>query len=320
MLANVIPLISKADLLSADEVSTLKAVHTPTITLPRLPLPELFRDEDRLETLAPYTVSSATGSDWETIDASLLMSPEYVQPLIPSELRFLVDQIFDLDVMKFLRHTASKKLISWYLKQSDRGLSRGSCADLSQRSPIISPIQSSTTGSGMIVPSGSPLALTASNSYALARVTDYTQREERLAQVRLSRWAIDLQTSLHRERERYEQIAKKERAMWLLERMGEEVRDGQVLPQDKSQYITRNGRPYLLPNSMAIPTHDPLGLLRWHDAVRTRGWIALQIIGGFSVIGGLACWLAKTCGFNNTLHEWMNDWYYGMNGLRMGDA
>jgi hypothetical protein len=61
----------------------------------------------------PYAVSSAPGSDNDTMDASLLMSPDYVQPLMPSELSNLVDQVFDPESIAWLRHAAAKKFLTW---------------------------------------------------------------------------------------------------------------------------------------------------------------------------------------------------------------
>ena len=267
---------------------------------------------------APFTVSAATGPDNETMDASLLMSPEYVQPLMPSELNILIDQMFDADVMAFLRHTAAKKLISWHLNHP-RMITEPSPSTSSapNQSALASPsvLPSSLSNSGVLIPPSSEISLTTSNSYALARVADHTQREERLAQVRLSKWATDLQFSLQRERERYEKLARQERAVWLLERMGEEVRDGQVIRMDGSQMLVKREAVATWPPQRAYNTHDPLGLLRWQDAMRTRGWIALQVVGGFGVVGGLAFWLAKSLGFTQSLHEWAQEWsgnWFGM--------
>lgn len=61
----------------------------------------------------PYAVSSTLGSDADTMDASLLMSPDYVQPLLPSELAVLVERVFDPDSIAWLRHSAAKKFLSW---------------------------------------------------------------------------------------------------------------------------------------------------------------------------------------------------------------
>lgn len=61
----------------------------------------------------PYAVSSIQGSDADIMDASLLMSPDYVQPLMPSELSNLIDQVFDPESVAWLRHAGAKKFLAW---------------------------------------------------------------------------------------------------------------------------------------------------------------------------------------------------------------
>jgi hypothetical protein len=61
----------------------------------------------------PYAISSACGSDNDTMDASLLMSPDYVQPLMSSELSNLIEQVFDPESIAWLRHAAAKKFLAW---------------------------------------------------------------------------------------------------------------------------------------------------------------------------------------------------------------
>lgn len=61
----------------------------------------------------PYAVSSIQGSDANIMDASLLMSPDYVQPLMPSELSNLIDQVFDPESIAWLRHAGAKKFLAW---------------------------------------------------------------------------------------------------------------------------------------------------------------------------------------------------------------
>jgi hypothetical protein len=312
-MGNVVPLISKADIRTPEETAELKSNSDATAVsaLPKLPMFEAADSSDiKASATSPYTVSSATGPDMETMDASLLMSPEYVQPLLPSELALLVHQIFETDVVAYLRHSAAKKLIAWHALHAPLSRIQTPAASHHAQSTLGSPNPSSLSNSGVLVPPGSDLSLTTSNSYALARMADHTQREERLAQVRLSRWASDLQISLQRERERYERLARGERATWLVEKMGEEVRNGRVMAADNSGALVKvdasEAGVYYRPVSYA--THDPLGLLRWKETMKTRGWVAVQVVSSFGVIGGLALWLAKTWGFTSSLHEWAEGW------------
>ena len=310
-LGNVVPLISKADTRTPQQIAELKSNPDATAfsALPKLPMFEATEASyDKASATSPYTVSSATGSDMETMDASLLMSPEYVQPLIPSDLALLVQQIFETDVVAYLRHSAAKKLIAWHAMHPQPSHFQTPSASHHAQSTPGSPNDSSLFNSGALLPLGSDLSLTTSNSYALARLADHTQREERLAQVRLSKWASDLQISLQRERERYERLARGERAVWLLEKMGEQVRDGRVVPLDNSGALIKGSDDGVFYRSTSYATHDPLGILRWNEAMKARGWVAVQIVSSFGVIGGLALWLAKTWGFTSPLHEWAEGW------------
>lgn len=143
-LTNLIPIVAKSDTLSADELVAIKtsilarlqtssikpfffgnAVDDALLAVQELSLeqspPAPADNKSALEPKEvpfpkpthPYVVSSTLGSDTETMDASLLMSPDYVQPLLPSELAALVTQVFDPESISWLRHSAAKKFIAW---------------------------------------------------------------------------------------------------------------------------------------------------------------------------------------------------------------
>jgi hypothetical protein len=308
-IANVVPILSKTDLLSPEDIQNLKrqCQQLPS-ALPKLPVfPSAERstlDASRLSLKSatyPYTTTSLPGPDTETMDASLLMSPEYIQPLHQSELSFLISELFDPTVLSFLRHTAAKKLITWQAMHP-----RLSTRSSSPTSPGLrhadSPGFTSLTNSGILLPGTSPSlsSLDPSTSYALARVADHTQREERLAQIRLSKWAEELQMSLARERERYEKVARGERAVWLVERMGEEVALGNV---DAKALVRRDEwRGSVMPNR-----HDPLDLLHFQETMRTRGWAVFQLVGSVGVVGGLVFWFVRNVNLT-AWTEWMERW------------
>lgn len=137
-LTNIIPVIAKCDTLSASETVALKtSVLARLQTSPVRPFLFGIALDDALlaaQGLAvvhpastsiepeqypfstptfPHVVSSTSGPDNETMDASLLMSPDYVQPLLPSELTALVSQVFDPESITWLRHSAAKKMLTW---------------------------------------------------------------------------------------------------------------------------------------------------------------------------------------------------------------
>jgi hypothetical protein len=242
----------------------------------------------------PYAISTTPSKDHDTMDASLLMSPDYVQPLIPSELHILVSQIFDQDSVSWLRHSAAKKFLTW----------RASSTPVSKPQSLYQPLTSSFSGSqNLTAPVG------ATTSYALARITDHTQREERIAQVRLANWAADLQRSLQNERARFEALARSERAVWLTERLGECVSNGTIVPisharmnepayDTTSDALVKQGTysRRRAPRDIrgGVDRHDPLGLLMLNEELKRKGWVVFKVVSSFGILGGLAYWITRT--------------------------
>src|SRR5204863_3502730 len=124
----------------------------------------------------------------------------YIQPLIPTELGILVDQVFNHDSISWLRHAAAKKCLQW--RQSTYRSAVTHAIPSAPRGNVNIPFSTGMSPHIVTPPIG------ATNTYALARITDHTQREERLAQIRLSNWASDLQRSLQNERARFEALAR----------------------------------------------------------------------------------------------------------------
>lgn len=149
----------------------------------------------------------------------------------------------------------------------------------------------------------------ATTSYALARITDHTQREERIAQVRLANWAADLQRSLQKERARFDSLARSERALWLTERLGECVQDGTIVPLSQARqpfftgdsgilvkqgtYSRKKRYGELGGNREGVNPHDPLGLLQLNEDMKRRAWFALQLVGGVGIFGSLAYFFTR---------------------------
>jgi hypothetical protein len=241
----------------------------------------------------PYAISTTPSKDHENMDASLLMSSDYVQPLIGSELNLLVSQIFERDTISWLRHSAAKKFLAW----------RNSSTPLSKPQCLYKPLTPPTTNSSQMLTA--PVGAT--TSYALARITDHTQREERLAQVRLANWAADLQRSLQNERARFDALARSERAVWLTERLGECVLDGTIVPisevrKNSPQYHTESGalvrkgtysRRRDIDMRGAVDPSDPCGLLMRARMLERYGWLALKVMSTACFFGGLGFWAIR---------------------------
>jgi len=301
-MTNVIPLIAQSDALSAEQLSSLKTTILSELQAANI-RPFLFglSPEDALRSdypCAPYAISTITGKDHDTMDASLLMSPDYVQPLVISELAALVERVFERDAISWLRNSAAKKFIQWR-NSSAPSRPQDLYRPLSTSQSMISSASQMLTGPAR-----------ATTSYALARITDHTIREERLAQVRLSNWAADLQRSLQNERARFDALARGERAVWLTERLGECVQDGTIIPISEARQqqfsptsgalvnIKQNSRKGAYSRrstssaKMALNPQDPLGILQLNADLKQRGLTALKVISGFSIIGGIAYWVS----------------------------
>lgn len=314
-LTNIIPLIAKSDRLAREKTLSLKTSVLQKVRGEDLQIflfgrsiEELLRTEGPAP---PFAVSSATAIDAENMDASLLMSADYVQPLAPSELHALIDRVFERDSIAWLRHSVARKFASWRNRQRAQKLLPHFAPLPSLLSPSAyagadASISNSTSASSSAVGAFSPASskvlvppMGATSTYALARVADHRQREERLAQLRLAKWASDLQRSLQNERERFESLARGERAVWLTERLGECVADGTLVPAQPDRGLALSRRsPGLKPLAdvkrwTIEDPRDPLGLLRYNEELQRRGWLALQIVGGLGVIGGLAFWIAR---------------------------
>jgi hypothetical protein len=296
---NIIPIISQVDVLNIDQLAELKGNITSALETNNIRTFSLVKPSDIGQTnfTAPYAVSAHPSKDEETMDASLLMSPDYVQPLLPSELDQLVSQVFERDTISWLRHSAAKKFTQWRSAAEPHSRPQSLYRPITQSNSLVS-------ASNLLT---APVGVT--TSYALARISDHTQREERIAQVRLANWAADLQRSLQNERNRFEELARADRAVWLTERLGECVQDGTIVPlsearrpsfqtstfanevRAKQGTYSRRGRGNRHVNG--VDPHDPLGLLQLNEEMKQKAMFALRLVGSFGFIGGLAFWITR---------------------------
>ncbi|MCJ1400422.1 hypothetical protein MMC11_003627 [Xylographa trunciseda] len=320
---NVIPLLAKADTLSEDDITLLKASVPKALEAAGV-RPFVFTTECATA-LPPYIVCSSMSNDEDNMDASLLMSPDYIQPLLPSELSFLVNQMFDKDNASWLRHSAAKKIIQW--RKTPRAMSiitptsRISFPPQFNRANT-SPLTISTTS----VTSASQAMISYPNSpmsYTHAKIADHTQREERLAQLQLANWAGNIQRSLQNERGRYEALAQEQRTAWLRERLSECKVGGSLLTSSQDMTLVDGTRNDVFPSretSARTSAHrgfmhpaDPLGLLRWNEGMKRHGWIAFQA-GSFGALAVVAVWVVRNWGLSmgyDGSTSWSWNWLTG---------
>ncbi|KGM91571.1 uncharacterized protein PADG_12346 [Paracoccidioides brasiliensis Pb18] len=230
--ANVIPLIAKADLLSETEIQQLKRSFLSQAQEADV-RPFLFGDftaaregDEAAATTTtaktttttttspslPFAVSSANSHDDDNMDASLLMSPEYRQPILAPP----------------PRHEKANPILPPPPPTPQQPANHASpappnpkksliCAQISERNRIWDPQKEKA------IFLYDRLAHEDTN-FGLDGA------KNTLPSSAWQKWAADLQQSLQNERERYETLARSERAVWLAERLGECVVDGTLVP------------------------------------------------------------------------------------------
>ena len=304
MLTNVIVLMSKSDARSSEETELIRRSIRERLQASNISQFQFPADAARQP---PFTVCSLPSDDNENMDASLLMSSDYVQPLIPSELEILLPQIFEEETASCLRHLAATKLM-----QTQRHFFTTS--HLPPHSHAHSGPLSATSASPKTQTS-EPMTNPASpglSPFVQAKMADHTQHEERLAQIRLAKWAADLQRSLQNERQRYEALAQGERVAWLSQKLDEVSREKVSFGVGTAK---RPGGQYRVRSSGMMYRHDsfnandPLGLLRWNEIINQKGWVVLQVAGGFGVLGAVVVWMAKSWSLGDG--EWSYGWWRG---------
>ncbi|KAI0019021.1 Septin-domain-containing protein [Xylariomycetidae sp. FL0641] len=286
-LTNVIPLLAQADLLSAAQIDSRKEEIAGRLQQAGIQ-PFSFTRSEWLESpgsapAVPYTVSNVQVSDHEMMDASVLMSSDYVQPLVKTELGYLVENCFSSDGASWLRHAAAKKYLQW--RKTEVGRPRHLYRPLS----FPGPRQPWTRTQGAEAVGEPSWALT------LARAGEAPAGWEG-SQLHLVDWAGDLQRSLAAERSRYEALARGERAVWLTERLSECVQDGRLVAVSRrrgsgSTVSSRGSGQQAGPRTKQH--QDPLGLLQVAADLKAKSWIAFELVGSLSVLGGLAFWLTR---------------------------
>ena len=189
------------------------------------------------------------------MDASLLMKDGPVEAYVESDLSYLTSAI--MQNAAWLRFATAKRFLEWR--------NRGD-QDVVSSSLSMSIIPLPTEG------------------YAMARVGDHIDREERLARVRLAQWAGDMRRSIRRrmqdEREEFERVEHSDRIKWLVARLNEAISEQQ---EHQHQVETRlvsvsSRRTSFSKKRRQVIDRDPLGLVwvqeRWGPKVsKSIVWI-----------------------------------------------
>ncbi|KAH7041306.1 Septin-domain-containing protein [Microdochium trichocladiopsis] len=279
-LTNVIPILSRVDTMSSQQIKSCKEqiscqlqdAGIQTFSFDRFPT-------SPNAPTSPYAVSSAKGSDHDIMDASVLMSSNYAQPLIGTDLLYVVDKLFSLEGVSWLRHAAGRKYLDWISTDSPRP--RHLYKPLETPGPSVSnALVRYTTQLGGLRRASRPEA--DSSGFRFDGGT----------RLYVADWAADLQRSLAAEREQdsamrqfYDELdGKADRAM--VATHGDRSRS---CVQRRRQY----GSVRQKPAKRTRIQQDPLGLLQVSADLKATSWVALEVLGSLGILGGLAFWLSR---------------------------
>lgn len=308
---NVIPLIGRSDGVRSEDLQALKdRLQTELAPFYQQNHPSdgsrtsVGASQSLSRSSGPLAVSSALEDDSETMDASVLMSSGYLQPLVPSELGELVHQLLEPDNIARFRHLSANKFLLW--RQSSGSRTEPPKPDLLPSPPSI-PSSPAITGTGSLLEEPSKVLVPhASSSYyrsASPSVSDssgpkYTLDNitEPFRQVRLAKWAQDLRRSLDHERNRYKAMYANAPSEWASSDSEKQVlsdRDRALTTTTGNNHSRRPPKGRLGGDLGVIDPRDPLGLLALGQVCRRRGWFALQVAGGCGLVGAVAWWVMR---------------------------
>ncbi|KAI5460065.1 hypothetical protein BGZ63DRAFT_426013 [Mariannaea sp. PMI_226] len=246
-MTNVIPVLARVDELSDADVEMARQSIIQSLAEENLECFS-FADPNTTTNVTPYVyaVSTETRTDYDTMDASVLMDSEYIPPLIPTELSRLSDLIFSLDGSAQLRYAVATKSVEWR-----RNYGYGAMQVALQNRSLVQ-------GTSLRVRSVYP-----------------SQCWERLD---IYNWAAHLRQSLHSEQLRYLLSEKIDNQTTPTEsrlvRLGSQKEDD---AQPETPRGTQRG---------SLRHHqDPLGILELGGRLKQRGMFALEMVTGIGILG-----------------------------------
>ena len=319
---NFIPLIGRADSVSSDGLRNRKeqlshifdTLGLESYRLTDLAPPDLdSRPQDNCSTVEPFAISSAQSDNTDVIDASILMSSQYIHPLVPSELDHVISSLFSPSNIARMKHFSAYKFISWRREKFTNNLDvdglhpRRLTREALHRTGTLKSDRILEEPSKVLVSHGSssfyrstsPSASNASGVSedttdpplnAMARYNEHNRTFEPFRQFRLARWAQDLQRSLDKESRRYKELYHHGLAGWNSNEDSEK-RDHEAMISSHSTQRPARGR--LGGDLGVIDPRDPLGVLAFGQVFRQRGLFALRVAGGCGLLGALTYWLMK---------------------------
>jgi len=310
-LSNVVPVLGKTDTLTDEQTQDVRSALKGSFRRAGFnPFTFDLPGEGPQETL--HAVSSMLKDDSDIMDASLLMSPDYSPPLVPSDLSNLVHQLFEPDSIERLRHCAVKKFLQWrrdhasYSLQAHKNelqalpLRRLSAAFDNETAGFMraldTPPAASFESGPLAVPGGPPPSWIADPGMRTGAVetgldTDFSSTVKSCSQMHIAGWAVDLQRALGNERSRLgRRNDPKEMAMCRTHNPNESPRR-RGRKSATRQYADAGLDVAYGP--MTTNTQDPLGILTFAEEFTRRGLFALQVVGGCSILATAAVWMMR---------------------------
>ncbi|KAL8816762.1 MAG: hypothetical protein Q9223_004277, partial [Gallowayella weberi] len=258
-ITNVIPILAQADKISPEHLGERKSSLFNELAQSGINCFALETDDSAQ---SPYAVCSAPSNDEDNMDASLLMSSDYIQPLLPSELPLMIDRLLHSDTVARLRHLSARKLVQ--SKTALKLLSKSTSASGAPFRSMQETSSSQTLSMNALRPPFHPRD----------RLAEYTRQEEKREQIRLAKWANDLRRTMRDERAQFEELQQLERTTWLSQKLEECKQD--ATSSDGKSMIGSELAPSISPLGFTN-SNDPLGLLRYDESLRRHGWQIFQI-------------------------------------------
>lgn len=236
---------------------------------------------DEGTTNSVYAVSSSQGDDDDEMDASLLMSSDYLRPLVSSQLPSLIQNLFDPEHMLWLRHAAVKKYLLWRREQLANTFDLQAQADFQPTLDIVKRQHSR-------MPSSDSPSTISTNSGALVPYSDISTPPSPIAAppqrpdsgsdfyrtARLEKWAQDLQLNL-----------------FSTQRPKHDIPTSEPSESNALTHHRQSAPPSTRP--IRINADDPLNLFSLSNTLRANLPLALRIVGLGSALGALAIYAMR---------------------------
>ncbi|KAG5942480.1 hypothetical protein E4U53_007244 [Claviceps sorghi] len=256
MKTNVIPLLALADTLPMDRLASAKDEISQKLRAADVDCFAFSGPDADLDHPFVYAVSSATRSDYDTIDASILMASDYQPPLFCTDLDSLITDVMSVDGSAWLRHSAASKAVNWLRRHGQ------SNSFVSNALTYVQPCSQA--------------------SLPTMRMMDIHSNKRHWDRMDVCDWAEALRQSLSVERF---DLLQQPSPVRILDNHCSLVRKERGRPR-----LRRHHRPT---GAFISSNQDPLGLLELASRVPIGGNLTLELLSTFGVLGCVVAWIVR---------------------------